>query len=195
VSRPDSGRATTRVRQNGELLLVLAALCVLVPPFVVVLNARNDAGYQRLKESGVVAPGTIKRKWTVTESYTGNGGRSRVRTMHRLEVGYDLNASTPYRQWKMSGRVDPAIIPAPTTADVAVSRLTYPRYAPGQQGMVVFAPGQAGSLMLVEQLEFRTSWQARLMWAVGLAAIMLVGIRLAWVGWRMRYGAPMSPAG
>lgn len=175
----------------GELLLLCGMVCLLAVPFVWWLNAGNDEQLAVLEENGVVTLGTITGKTVVEEARTNRRGVSQTTTIHRIAVNYDLNAAMPYRQWAETGETLERSHAIRATAWIDVIRFDYGNYAKGQLEPVVFLPGNSDSLMLAEQLRFRTSTLAHGLWLAAYALGMMVGGAMLILGWKKRF-RPLS---
>lgn len=171
----------------GELLLLGGALCLLVVPIVWSFNQGNDEQLAMLEETGVVALGTITGKAIAEEAHTNRRGVSQTTTIHRIAVNYDLNAAMPYRQWAETGEMLESSDAIKTTGWIDVIRFDYGSSAKGQQEPVVFLPGQSDSLMLAEQLRFRTSPLAHGLWLAAYALGLLAGGAMLVLGWKKRF--------
>lgn len=190
----DEMDTVTRLRARkrgkpGELLLLGGALCLVVVPFVWSLNTETDKQLAMLTDKGVVAVGTITDKAIVEEAHTNRRGVSQTTTIHRIAVSYDMNAVLPYRDWLKTGQTLVASDPLVTRGWIDVVRFEYGDFAKGQDVPVVFINGDSDSLMLAEQLRFRTSTMAQGLWLAGYAAVLLAGIAMLVVGWKKRFSS------
>lgn len=171
----------------GELLLICGALCLLAVPIVWSLNQGNDQQLAMLAENGVVTLGTITGKAIVEEAHTNRRGVSQTTTIHRIAVNYDLDAAMPYRQWAETGETLERSDATRASGWIDVIRFDYGSYAQGQKEPVVFLPGQSDSLMLAEQLRFRTSPLAHGLWLAAYALGLLAGGTMLALGWKKRF--------
>lgn len=169
----------------GELALACGVGFLFIGPVVLGILSQEDGELATLQSQGVVAQGTVTGHTDEVESYT-QRGKPRTRTNHYLDLTYDLNAATPYARWQASGVIAPSTYPATVTGRLDVGESGQAAHPVASSVPVVFVPGQSDSLLLVEELQQRTSWSYHLWHYLAVAATMILGLVLTIAGWRKR---------
>ena len=172
-----------RPGKPGELALACGVGCLFIGPVVLGILGQEDGELATLQGQGVVAQGTVTGHADEVENYT-QRGKPRTRTNHYLELTYDLNAVTPYARWQASGVIAPSAYPATVSGRLDVGESGQQDHPLASSVPVVFVPGQSDSLMLVEDLQQRTSWSYHVWHYLAVAATMLLGMALSIAGWR-----------
>lgn len=167
----------------GELALACGLGCLLIGPVVLGILSEEDGDLATLQGQGVVAQATVTGHADEVENYT-QRGKPRTRTNHYLDLSYDLNAATSYAQWLASGEIAASAYPASVTGRLDVGESGQENHPVASSVPVVFVPGQGDSLMLVEDLQQRTSWSYHLWHYLAVAATMILGMVLTISGWR-----------
>jgi len=177
----------------GELALACGLSCLFIGPLVLAIVQQQDGQLASLQQQGVVAAAAVTGHDQRQEQYDGRGGRPRIRTSYYLDLRYDLNAATPYQQWQANGQIASSQWLAQVSQQIDVGEAIQQAHPVGTTAPVVFVPGQSDSLMLVAEVQQRTSWTYHLWHYLAMGAVMLAGLWLTVTGWRQRF--PRSGAG
>lgn len=171
----------------GELPLACGIGLLFIGPVVLGILSQEDGELATLQSQGVVAQATVSGHTDEVENYT-QRGKPRTRTNHYLDLVYDLNAATPYTQWQASGELTPSAYPATVTGRLDVGEDGQEEHPVASSVPVVFVPGQGDSLMLVDEMQQRTSWTYHLWHYLAVGSIMILGVFLTITGWRKWFG-------
>lgn len=175
-----------RKGKPGELWLAIGIACMAISPFVLAIVHNEGAEYAQLKTQGVVAQARITGHEEREVDYSGRKGRNRTKTLHFVELRYDLNSATSYAQWKSSGKVTPSQYPVMATTKVEVPQGYLASHPVGQDRPVALLRGDSSSMELVEQVESETSLGYFLKYYLAMAALFAAGAAMTLVGWRQR---------
>lgn len=167
----------------GELALACGIGLLFVGPVVLGILSQEDGELATLQSVGVVAHGTVTGHTDQVENYT-QRGKPRTRINHYIDLSYDLNAATPYGEWLASGVIAPSAYPATVTGRLDVGERGQMDHPVATNVAVVFVSGQSDSLMLVEELQHRTSWSYHVWQYLAVGATMILGVFLTVTGWR-----------
>lgn len=176
-----------RKGKPGELLLLAGLILIIAAPFALFMMGLSDAKLAALRTDGVVAEATVRNKAVLSESYTDRKGRQKSRVVRTLDLRHDLNAEQRYSDWKTGKAFAKPQYPAVTTTSIEVGESYFDALAVGERTTVVRNPSNYKSMMLIQQLEYETSFAYRLWWYLGAGIAVLVGLAMTVTGWRKRF--------